>query len=298
MPQQLLLEIKECDQLTGPVLWVDARRPSDYRRGHLPGAISLDTFDYANERTDAEGLRRSVSDWSTMFTEAGITADDTVVFYDVGTENRSARPAFMLRNLGHPQSYVLHGGVLTWLAAGRGLEKGHVRRAPSGDRRLLDLKRRDLIATADDVLAAIGNPEVALLDVRDRGEYDGKTRLQWNPRLGRIPGCRYVEWTDLLSAVNIFPEDVGTPYYRTRLLARVADDSEVQQKLANAGIQPETEVIIYCQKSHRASTIYLALERLGYKRVRVYVGSFREWSRRPELPVERGPGRQRATKRS
>lgn len=288
MPEYLLLELAEIDRFQGPLLWVDARRPSDYRRGHLPGAIALDTFPYANERTDGPGLQQALEDWTRMFAGVGITSEDTVVFYDAGTENRSARPAFMLRNLGHPRSYVLHGGVLSWLGAGRSLEKGRVQREPSVDMQPVQLRRKDLVATADDVLAAIDSGKVALLDVRDRGEYDGRTRLQWNPRLGRIPGCKYVNWTDLLVSRSDFPSEVGSPYYKTRLLSRLQDDRTILDRLAGAGVTPQDEIIIYCQKSHRASTIFLALERLGFQRVKVYIGSFREWSRRPELPVERG----------
>jgi len=54
-------------------------------------------------------------------------------------------------------------------------------------------------------------------------------------------------------------------------------------------------VIVYCQKSHRACTVYLALERLGYAKAKVYPGSFREWSRRSDLPVIRDARSEAAT---
>ncbi|MDE3147595.1 MAG: sulfurtransferase, partial [Acidobacteriota bacterium] len=43
---------------------------------------------------------------------------------------------------------------------------------------------------------------------------------------------------------------------------------------------------IYCQKSHRASLAYVAMKEMGYSNARVYVGSFREWSKRLDLPIE------------
>jgi thiosulfate/3-mercaptopyruvate sulfurtransferase len=65
------------------------------------------------------------------------------------------------------------------------------------------------------------------------------------------------------------------------------NEEELRARLAAVGIEPETDVIVYCQKSHRACTVYLALERLGYAKAKVYPGSFREWSRRSDLPVHR-----------
>ena len=55
-----------------------------------------------------------------------------------------------------------------------------------------------------------------------------------------------------------------------------------------AGAKPGAEVVTYCHIGQQASALYLAARALGYK-VRLYDGSFEEWSARPELPVETGP---------
>ena len=54
----------------------------------------------------------------------------------------------------------------------------------------------------------------------------------------------------------------------------------------DAGVTPEREVFTYCQGGYRAAHSYLALRLLGYPRVRVYLGSWKEWGDRDELPVE------------
>jgi thiosulfate/3-mercaptopyruvate sulfurtransferase len=53
-----------------------------------------------------------------------------------------------------------------------------------------------------------------------------------------------------------------------------------------AGITPDRDVIAYCQGGYRAAHSYLALRLLGYPRVRSYVGSWKEWGDREDLPVE------------
>ena len=116
---RLLVDLEWLDSRTAPVLLVDARPAPDYAKGHLPGAINLDTFFYVNERTDPTGLKTIEADWARMLGEAGITPDDTVVFYDAGTQNYAPRGAFMLRYLGHGASHILHGGFAGWRAAGR-----------------------------------------------------------------------------------------------------------------------------------------------------------------------------------
>ena len=54
----------------------------------------------------------------------------------------------------------------------------------------------------------------------------------------------------------------------------------------NAGVLPGEEVITYCQGGYRAAHTYLALRLLGFPRVRAYLGSWKEWGDRTDLPIE------------
>ena len=45
-------------------------------------------------------------------------------------------------------------------------------------------------------------------------------------------------------------------------------------------------MITYCQGGYRAANSYLALRLLGYPRVRMYIGSWKEWGDREDLPIE------------
>lgn len=303
----ILVDLADLDQLPPPLQFVDTRTGPDYRRGHIPGAIHLDTFPYANERTDEEGWGTAVADWRAVFAQAGITADATVVFYDGGLENRAARNGFMLRYLGHPRAHVLHGGMTAWVRAARPRERTApapvavastlarftgglaasadplaARAVPAGTQ-----PRGEMVALVDDVARAVAERASLLLDVRDAPEYQGRVRLQWNPRMGRIPRAVPLEWTSILVAEAVEKTFAGTPYYKHGMLVGLRSDADIIAALASAGLGPDTDVIVYCQKSHRACTVYLALERLGFSRARVYPGSFREWSRRSDLPVER-----------
>jgi thiosulfate/3-mercaptopyruvate sulfurtransferase len=57
---------------------------------------------------------------------------------------------------------------------------------------------------------------------------------------------------------------------------------------ASVGVTPDTPVYLYCFKGARAANTYLALKEAGIKDVRMYFGSWNEWSRDPSLPIEEG----------
>jgi thiosulfate/3-mercaptopyruvate sulfurtransferase len=120
----------------------------------------------------------------------------------------------------------------------------------------------------DDVAAAIGRPGKRILDARTIAEMDGSdTRL--SSRGGVIPSAVPVYWEDLLDPV--------TKTFRS------ADD--LRALFDARGIKPSDEVIAYCWVGHRSAVDLFALRLVGYERLRNYLGSWEEWSRRMDLPT-------------
>jgi thiosulfate/3-mercaptopyruvate sulfurtransferase len=108
--------------------------------------------------------------------------------------------------------------------------------------------------TLDELRSRLGDPGVALLDVRTQSEYDGVARAHCDPRHGHIPG-----------AVNLPLELI--------LECRSAD--EVRQLV---GLPQGTEVVAYCHVGTRSGFAVQVLAGAGYQ-ARNYAGSWHEWSR-------------------
>jgi thiosulfate/3-mercaptopyruvate sulfurtransferase len=61
---------------------------------------------------------------------------------------------------------------------------------------------------------------------------------------------------------------------------------KIEAMLAERGIQPDKEIIVYCQTHHRSALTYMVLKSLGYDKVRGYPGSWSEWGNLTDTPVE------------
>ena len=136
----------------------------------------------------------------------------------------------------------------------------------------------DILIDAKTMLAAVGKPGIALLDVRDVDEWIGESSSPYGkdfcPRKGRIPGAVWLEWYRMMKPTGEGP--------------RFKSKDEILAECATVGISQNTPVYLYCFKGARASNTFLALKNAGVKDVRMYFGSWNEWSRDPALPIEEG----------
>jgi thiosulfate/3-mercaptopyruvate sulfurtransferase len=195
----------------------------------------------------------------------GVSADRPVVVYDSDSGIRAARAFWFLELFGHRNVRLLDGGVRAWTAAGLPLTSESDAPAETswtGER------RAEVLATWRDVANRLDRSDVAILDTRTDGEYCGTTVRA--ARGGAIPGAIHIEWTR-----NLGPDGAFKPA------------AELTAIYAEAGITPDREVVSYCQGGYRAAHSYLALRLLGYPRLRSYLGSWREWGDREDLPIEK-----------
>jgi thiosulfate/3-mercaptopyruvate sulfurtransferase len=128
-----------------------------------------------------------------------------------------------------------------------------------------------ILASWNDVRDRLGSPDALILDARSDEEYCGS--LVRAARGGAIPGAVHVEWTN-----NLVPSGAFKSV------------DELKAMYEEAGVKPDREVVTYCQGGYRAAHAYLALRVIGYPRLRNYVGSWKEWGDRLDLPIEHPKG--------
>ena len=263
---------------TQPVVLIDTRDPEAYASGHLPGAVNLrEIFTFLATST-AEGLGELRQTFADAFGSVGLSGEQTAVLYEESMNSgfgQSCRGYFLLGWLRYPKVRILHGGLSAWKAAGLPIDTAPVTPTPA----VFPMPESvaSAMVTRDEMLAALGG-EVKLLDVRDVDEWIGASSSPYGPdfapRKGRIPGAAWIEWYRFMK-----PSPQG-PVFKT--------PDEIRAECCTAGITPDDTVYLYCFKGARASNTYVALKSAGFEDVRMYFGSWNEWSREPSLPIETG----------
>jgi thiosulfate/3-mercaptopyruvate sulfurtransferase len=247
-----------------PLLILDLRPPEAYAAGHIPGAIHLDLFGISLIDTDPAPLKAFMWMIEHVLASRGVTADTPVIVYDEQSGIRAARAFWFLEYFGHPSVRMLDGGFGAWTGGDFPVTR---EAAPPPSSAWTGTRDSSTLATWRDVRAAMDRPETVMLDARSDGEYCGTTVRA--ARGGAIPGAVHIEWTR-----NLAPDGAFKPA------------AELRRMYEEAGVTPDREVIAYCQGGYRAAHSYLALRLLGYPKVRNYVGSWKEWGDRADLPIE------------
>ena len=253
------------DVRSGEMVVLDLRPAEQFAAGRLPGAVHLDLFGVSLVDTDPAPLAAFLWMIAHLLASRGVSPARPVAVYDEQSGIRAARAFWLLELFGHPDARVLDGGFGAWRRAG--LPVAHEARPPRKAEWEVPPHDRRLLATWRDVRGKLGRPEAVLLDTRSDGEYRGTTvRAR---RGGALPGAVHVEWTRNLAGDGTF---------------RPA--SELRALYEEAGVTPDKEVVAYCQGGYRAAHSFLALRLLGYPKVSNYVGSWKEWGDREDLPIE------------
>lgn len=267
---------------------ISADDEAGYLAGHIPGAVFVGMVrDLADPQSDVPDRLVPPALFAQVMGRLGIGDHTLVVAYDdMVLPLSAARLWWALSYYGHAGVRVLDGGLRRWRAEGRPVSTEVPAATPAT---FTPRPQPDWLATKAAVVAALDQPNVAIVDCLAADQYHGAEGHPWGDRAGHIPGAVNVPYL-----ANADPALAAAPTAeRDRLLAteRVLSylpTDDLASLYAAAGITPDREVIAYCGRGFAAASGLLALKLLGYERARLYDGSWAEWSADPTLPVTAG----------
>ena len=243
-----------------------------YEQSHIPGAVA---WNWTSQLSD--GVRRDIAtkeDFSGLLSASGIDRNTTIILYGDNNNWFAAWAYWQLKLYGHPDVRILNGGRKFWLDKGLALQVD----VPAYPSTAYQLPEADfsLRAFRDDILPRLGDPGLALVDVRSPAEFNGEIiappgMSETAQRAGHIPGAASIPWAQTVREDGTFKsaEELATLYEAK-------------------GITPDKDVIAYCRIGERSSHSWFVLhELLGYSRVRNYDGSWTEYGSLIGVPIEK-----------
>lgn len=246
---------------------------AEYEARHIPGAGLVSVSDVSvSDHTD-KGLMLEMppaDDLRHRLEALGISDKSRiVVYYGKDWVSPATRIVFTLDYAGlGDRTSLLDGGMDAWVRDG-GVVTAELPKLRAGS--LPPLKLRLLIVDAGFVRSHIGAPGYVIVDARAASFYDGVDTSSGHSdiwRTGHIHGAMSVPFTSITD---------------DQLLLK--SPAELEALLTKAGVKPFDTVISYCHIGQQATTMLIAARTLGHP-VLLYDGSFQDWSRRTELPVD------------
>ena len=103
-----------------------------------------------------------------------------------------------------------------------------------------------------------------IIDARFSKEYKGEQLRAI--RGGHIPTAINIDWKENISIDKFKSLDDISKLY--------------------SSFSKNQEIITYCQGGYRAANTFVILKELGFKKVKMYLGSWNEWGNNTRLPIE------------
>ena len=244
-----------------------------FDHGHISGAVGWNWQSQlqqgmVRDLIDKEGMQKLLSD-------SGISNSTTVILYGDNNNWFACWAFWQLKYYGHQDVRIMNGGRIKWELEG----KPFVETKTEVDAVPYSAKYPDesLRAYRDQVLKALSESAISLVDVRSPDEYSGllfapeNVPQEGSQRAGHIPGAKNIPWAQATDSDGTFKSY-----------------AELLELYKENGITGEGNTVTYCRIGERSShTWFVLTQLLGYSNVSNYDGSWTEWGSIVGAPIEK-----------
>lgn len=239
---------------------------AEYMAAHIPGAVYFDIDEICDTDSPHPHMLPSQEKFSSRVRRLGLGDGNRIIVYDGLGMFSAARVWWMFRAMGHDDVAVLDGGFPKWRVEGLPVEDlPPYPRERHFSARLNNFVIRDITQMTKN----LHSQKEQVVDMRGPARFHGKeAEPRPGVRPGHIPGAINLPYTSLLAAD-------GT----------MRPVEELQKIVAEAGVDPARPVVTSCGSGVTAAIGLLALQRIGFKSLALYDGSWAEWGARADLPI-------------
>jgi thiosulfate/3-mercaptopyruvate sulfurtransferase len=242
-----------------------------WEQEHIPGSTFADLLQALGNPDNPDFFlpMPSAEQFASVMSQYGVGKGVRVVLYDNMVNIWATRLWWMLRFFGFEDAAVLNGGWQKWTQEGRPISTEPPPTYPPAQ--FVARPRPELIATKNEVQAAIESQGTCIINALDPDEYAGRGPVRYG-RPGHIP-----------SSVNVSCFGILDPETNAYL-----KPEQLHEQFMQAGAMKKDRVITYCGGAIAATSDAFILTLLGVGNVAVYDGSMTEWAADPSLPLVTG----------
>lgn len=252
----------------GEVSWGTYKDSPSYTKGHIPGAIHINT-DSVEEGPVWNILSPEKIEKSML--ENGITKDTTVILY--GDPSAAGRVAFTYLWAGVENVKMLNGGIEAWEKAGYKIETDVVEAKKAEDFGTKVPAHPEYCLSIEDTKEKLKDENFKLVSIRSEDEFLGKTSgYAYINKAGEPEGAVWGFDTDR------YVNEDGT-----------CINMEQMKELWNeCDFSADNELSFYCGTGWRACVPWLICYENGMTNMTVFDGGWNEWQMDDSNPVQIG----------
>ena len=236
----------------------------EFKKGHIKGAVFFDIEKISDHTIKTPHMFPRIKQFLSFLENHGISQNDKIIIYDQVGFFCSTRVWLTFKCFGFKNLKILNGGLQSW----KKYKFALIKKAFTANKIKLNLKKAstNLIISQKEILEDLNHKNnFKIVDARPEKRFLG---LKSEPRPNLKKG-------NIKNSINIPFDKITNKDGKLKNLEDLRNLIFNEKKLKKNNI-----IICYCGSGITACNIIFVLNILGYKKVKLYDGSWAEWGKK------------------